>query len=85
MSISVERSNFTSVILKAACHVNQGAERNFARSSLYILVQIFLKYISQIHQLTIMYCFKHRNHDIILNVLPQNLCKLFLHGSNLQQ
>ena len=28
---------------------------------------------SQIHQLTIMYCFKYTNHDILLNILFQNL------------
>ena len=36
MSILVTRSNFTLVFLKAACHANSGAERNFAGSSSYI-------------------------------------------------
>ena len=31
----------------------------------------------QIHQLTIMYCFEHTNHDITLNFLFRNLYKLF--------
>ena len=43
VSISVKRSNFTLVFFKAAFHVNPGAERNFAGSSLYTLRQIFLK------------------------------------------
>ena len=38
---------------------------------------------SQIHQVTIMYCFAHKNQDIFLNILFQNLYKLFLHGRNL--
>ena len=29
ISILVDNSNFTSVIFKAACHANAGAERNF--------------------------------------------------------
>ena len=40
---------------------------------------------SQIHQLKIMYHFKHTNHDILLNILSQNLYKLFLRGCNLLQ
>ena len=30
--------------LKAACHVNPGAERNFAGSSSYNFIHIFLKF-----------------------------------------
>ena len=37
ISISVKRSNFTLVFLKAAYHANSGAEENFAGSSSYIL------------------------------------------------
>ena len=33
--ISVKRSNCTLVFIKAACHANPGAERNFAGSSYY--------------------------------------------------
>ena len=40
---------------------------------------------SQLDQLTIMYCFEHTNHVILLNVLFQNLYKLFLHTHNLDQ
>ena len=38
-----------------------------------------------IHLLTIMYCFEHRNHDIVLNSLFQNIYKLFLGARNLNQ
>ena len=44
MSISVKRFNFTLAFLKAACHANPGAERNYAWSSLYILRDIFVKF-----------------------------------------
>ena len=57
ISMSVKRSRFTLVFFKVACHANPGAERNFAGSSLYILIHIFL--IFQIHQLTKMYHFEH--------------------------
>ena len=40
---------------------------------------------SQIFELTKMYCFKHANHDILLNFLFQNLYKLFLHARNLHR
>ena len=33
ISISVNNSSFTFVILKAACHTNPGAERHFAGST----------------------------------------------------
>ena len=36
ISLSLKRSNFTLVFLKAACHANPGAERNFAGSSFCI-------------------------------------------------
>ena len=39
--------------------------------------------ISQIHHLTIMYRIEHKNHNILLNFLFQNLCKLFLCSHNL--
>ena len=39
----------------------------------------------QIHQLTIIHCFEHINHDIFPNVLFQNLYKLILHARNLRQ
>ena len=42
--ISVKRSNFTLVFFKTASHGHQGAERNFAESSLYILRHIFRKF-----------------------------------------
>ena len=38
---------------------------------------------SVIHQLTIMHCFEHINHDNPLNFLFQNLYRLFLHTRNL--
>ena len=38
-----------------------------------------------IHLLTKMYCFKHRNHDIVLSSLFQNIYKLFLGTRNLNQ
>ena len=44
MSISVKRSNFALVFFKAACHANPAAEGNFAGSSSYILIHIFLKF-----------------------------------------
>ena len=44
MSISLKRSNFTLVFFKAASHANPGAERNFERSSSYILIHIFPKF-----------------------------------------
>ena len=44
MSISVKRSNFTSDYLKAVIRANPGAKRNFAGSSSYILIHIFLKF-----------------------------------------
>ena len=36
--ISDKRSNFTLVFLKAACHANLSAERNFVGSSSYISI-----------------------------------------------
>ena len=39
---------------------------------------------SQIHQLTIMYCFE-RNHDILLNFIFQILYRLLLRAHNLHQ
>ena len=44
ISISVKRSNFTLVFLKAACYTNPVAAINFAGSSLYILRDIFLNF-----------------------------------------
>ena len=41
--ISVKRYNFTLIFFKAACYAYPEAERNFAGSSFYILIQIFLK------------------------------------------
>ena len=38
---------------------------------------------SQIHQLTMMYRFEHKSHDILLNFLFQNLYSLFLRACNL--
>ena len=67
ISISVKRSNFTSVFFIAACYANSIAERNFAGSGSYILRHIFLN--SQVHQLTIMYHLEHTNHDILRNFL----------------
>ena len=81
--MSVKRSNFTLVFFKAACHANPGAERNFAGSSLYILIHIFLKFSNK--SAKIMYHFEHTNHNILLNFLFQNLYKLFLHEHNLHQ
>ena len=40
---------------------------------------------SQIHQPAIMYHFEYTNHDILLNVLFQNLYKLFLRARNPHQ
>ena len=39
----------------------------------------------QIHQPAIMYFFEHTNHNIHLNVLFQNLYKLYLRACNLHQ
>ena len=80
--------NFTLVFFKAVCHANLRAKRSFAGSSLYILKHIFLRHIvesSQRHQLTIMYRFEHTNHDVLLNLLFQNLYKLFWRVHNLYQ
>ena len=46
LSISVKRCNFTLVFSEAAYHGNAGPERNFARSSSYILIPIFLKVLN---------------------------------------
>ena len=43
ISIAVKISNFTLVFLKP-CNANLGADKNFARSSSYILRHIFLKF-----------------------------------------
>ena len=40
---------------------------------------------AHIYLLTIMYCFEHISHDILLNFLFQNLYKLFLHAHDLHQ
>ena len=40
----VKRHNFTSAFLKAPCQANQGAEKNSAGLSLYILRHMFLKF-----------------------------------------
>ena len=40
---------------------------------------------SQINQLTTMYHFEHTSHDVLLNLLFQNLYKLFLHERKLHQ
>ena len=42
--ISVKRSNFTLVFLKAVYHANAEDERQFAGSSSYILIHLFLKF-----------------------------------------
>ena len=44
ISISIKRSSFTLVFLKAASHANPGAERNFAGSNSHILRDIFRKF-----------------------------------------
>ena len=44
ISLSVNNSYFTSVLFKAACHANLGAERNIAGSNWWIFKQIFLKF-----------------------------------------
>ena len=72
ISISVQRSNFILVFLKAAYHANPGAKRNFSGSSSHILRHIFLKFSN-----AIIYFFEHTNQDVLLNFLFENLCKLF--------
>ena len=42
--MSVNSSNFTVFFLKAACHANPAAKRNFAGSNSYIFRLIFLKF-----------------------------------------
>ena len=66
MPISVKRSNFTFAFFKTACYANSVAERNFAASSSYILRHIF-------RNLSNMYRFEHKNHDILLIFLSQIL------------
>ena len=58
--ISVERSNFNFVIFKAARHASLGAV--YCSNSNISSQDIYFK-SSQIHLLTIMYCFEHINHD----------------------
>ena len=48
ISISVNRSNFTLVFFKAACHANPQAKKNLAGSSPNILRQIFQKIVKYI-------------------------------------
>ena len=78
--ISVKKFNFTLVFLKADCHANLETERKSKGSSSSVLRHIFRS--SQIHQLTRMHCFEHTNHVIFINLLFQNLYKLFLRALN---
>ena len=84
MSVSAKISYFTLLFFKAACHANPGAEKNFAGSSLYILIHIFLKF-SNTSANNKMYHLEDTNHDILLNVLFQNLYKLILDARDLHQ
>ena len=44
ISLSVNNSNFTSVVFKQACHDNPGADKKYAGSSSYISKHLFLKF-----------------------------------------
>ena len=44
MSESVINSNSTSVFLRHACHANPGADKQWAGSSSYTLIHMFLKF-----------------------------------------
>ena len=46
ISMSVKKSNFTLAFFIVACHSDPGAGRNFAGSSSYILIKIFLKFLN---------------------------------------
>ena len=60
-SMSVKRSNFILVVFKAACHINPGAEKN-EQDLAHMFQHTYFK-SSQIHQLTIMYCFEDTDYD----------------------
>ena len=51
----------------------------------FVDIKTHISKIFQIHQLTIMYRFEHRNHDILQNVLFKIINKLILHECNLHQ
>ena len=55
--IPVKRLNFTLVFYKAADH---------ASSKVNIYLDTYFKN-SQIHQVTMKYCFEHKNHEILIN------------------
>ena len=81
--ISVNKSNFALVFLKAACYANPGGEKKQAdRAHIF---QDTSSESSQIHEHTIIYHFKHKNHGIHLNFLFYNLDKFFLRVSNVHQ
>ena len=83
MSISVKRPSPTLVFFKASCNANPVGERKLAGLSSYVSNTYFES--SQIHHLTIMHHFEHTNDDILVNILFQNLYKLFLRAFNLHQ
>ena len=58
--------------------------KEILQDQVHIFQDIYLE-ISQIHLLTIMYRFKHTDHDILLNFLFQNLCKVILRARNLHK
>ena len=81
ISISAKISNSTLVFLKSAYHANPGDERNRTGSSLYILRHIFREFSNTSANNNVIP--EHKNHDILLNLLFQNLYKLFLSACNL--
>ena len=82
-SISIEKSNFTLISFNAACYANPGAVRN-EQAWFYIFWDLYFNSCQAPHP-TIMYHFEHTYHDILLNVLFQNLYKLLLCGCSLHQ
>ena len=65
--MSVKRSNFTLFFFKAACDAKPGAMKKQGGSSSYVSRNIVQSF--QINDLTVMLCFEHTNHDILLYFL----------------
>ena len=74
--MSVKRSNFTLVFFKAVFHANQVVKDN-EQNQAHIFQGTYFE-SSQIHQLTIMYCFEHTDHDIHLKFYFKSFQTLFV-------
>ena len=83
IKISANNFNLTSVFLKLLAMLIQEL-KEILNGQAHKFQDTYFAW-SQIHQLTVMYHFKHTNHDILLKFLFQNPYKFLFRAHNLHQ